>query len=433
VNRVLYKIKKILTNEMVYIASDILIKAIAFITLPLFVNKMTPTDFGEFSLYQTYISLFGTFFSLNIFSGIVRYYTEKENEKKHLTTALWINMIFGIIGSGFAFLLESYFNILNVPFKVLYIICICAVFQGLVSIGLENIRAMIKPLQYGFFSLLISVTSTVLGLILVYSVESELGYWRLISITFSTFLIGIILVIGIVNRDGFIFEKETAKYLLAYSLPLIPYSLSTIIISQINRVFLADIGLSEVGIFSFASNLAMIIYIIAISLNRAYQPYLFRALRDKMDCKTRMYQNIALFYIFYIAFIFFSEIFIWIFGNEEYSSAADVIPIIVLGYGYFFLYSLGVNYLYYYKKNIMISLFSMISAGIIIIFNTVLIPLYGYTGAAWATVIAYFTLFVFTFIYINLNFKINIISIKNMIIFQVMLFSPVLLRLFISK
>jgi O-antigen/teichoic acid export membrane protein len=431
VNHLFIKIKGIFNNEIIYIASDILIKAISFITLPLFVSVMSTEDFGQFTLYQTYISLFAIFFGLNVYSGIVRYYVEMENEKKYLTTAIWIVILFGFIGSTITITIESYFHILKIPINVLYVICLCAVFSGLINIGLENIRAMLKASLYGFFSLLLSLFSTILGLILVYSMNTELGYWRLISITIPTVLIALILMFGIVKRDRFTFKKETAKYLLIYSLPLIPYALSTTIIAQINRVFLADIGLSEVGIFSFASNLAMIMYVIAISLNRAYQPYLFRALRDGIDSKSRLYQNIGLFYIFYIGFIFCNEILIWIFGNEEYLGAASVIPIIILGYGYFFMYSLVVNYFYYYKRNIMISFFSIISAVIILILNAVLIPLYGYNGAAWATVLAYFSLFVFSLTYAKRRLKINIFSAKQIVAFQIMLFVPFIIKVLI--
>ena len=40
------------TTEMIYIISDILIKAIAFLTLPFFLSVMSTEDYGEFSLYQ---------------------------------------------------------------------------------------------------------------------------------------------------------------------------------------------------------------------------------------------------------------------------------------------------------------------------------------------------------------------------------------------
>jgi O-antigen/teichoic acid export membrane protein len=430
--RLLNKFKSLLTNEMVYVTADILIKAIAFISLPFFVNVMSTSDFGEFSLYQTYISLFGIFFGLNVSSGIVRYYVEKENQKKYLTTLVWLVLGCGFIFSIITIVVESNFPIIGVPIKALYIICICAIFQNLMSIGLENIRAVLNAPLYGLYSLLSSVMSTSLGLVLVYTMQSELGYWRLISTMVSIVILGGLLTIGIIRRDGFTFKKETARYLLAYSLPLIPYNLSTTIIAQINIIFLADIGLSEVGIYSFASSLAMLMYVVAISLNRAYQPYLFRSLRDGTSYRTRMLRNMCLFYVMYVGFIFGSEILIWIFGNKEYSSAAGVMPIIVLGYGYFFMYSLAVNFFYYYRKNFTISLLSMASAGIILVLNIALIPLYGYYGAAWATVISYFSLFSFSYIYIQIKLKIQVLSMKYLLISQGLLVVPVIIKLIIS-
>lgn len=427
--KVLNKFKSLLTNEFIYMGSDILIKAIAFLTLPLFVNVMSTAEFGEFSLYQSYISVFSIFFGLNIQQGIVRYYIDKENQNKYLTTAIWINIASGVVCAVFILLFQSQFHIFNIPIKALYVVLIASIFNGLSGIGLENIRANLNAKLYGFFGLLTSIISTVLGLFLVYTMTSELGYWRLISVMVSSVIVGIILIIGIIRRDGVTFKKDTARYLLAYSLPLIPYALSTTIIAQINRFFLADIGLDEVGIYSFASNIAMLVYIIAISLNRACQPYLFKALRDNKNYKNIMYKNIGLFYVIYIGFVLFNDILIVIFGNAQYASAAGVIPIIVLGYGFFFIYSLLVNFFYYYKKNFVLSVFSMISAGIIIIFNAILIPLYGYYGAAWATVISYFALFAFSYLYIRKYLKIQAFTLKEGVILQIMIIAPVIIKL----
>ena len=52
IRALLSRVKKVsITNELVYVVADILIKAIAFITLPLFLRIMSSADYGEFSLY----------------------------------------------------------------------------------------------------------------------------------------------------------------------------------------------------------------------------------------------------------------------------------------------------------------------------------------------------------------------------------------------
>lgn len=431
-NKIFKNLKSIAKNEVIYIFSDVLIKAIAFISLPFFLRIMSTSEYGEYSLYQTYVNIFTVFFSLNITTGVVRYYVEKENQKKYLTTAIWIISGFGVLSSAILYIGESLFGLMNISAKVILVICICIIFGSIFQLALEDIRARMKALQYGVFSLIYTILSTVLGLILVYTMKIELGYWRLVSITITTVILGLTMSAKIIKRDGFAFNKETAKYLLAYSVPLIPYTFSSIIISQINRVFLANNGLSEVGIFSFASNLAMMMYIIAISINRAFQPFLFKALKHSDNYKKRMYQNMALFYFIYVVFIFSIDILIWIFGNKEYSKASMVIPILVLSYGILYLYSIVSNFMYYYKKNHVLSIYSIISAVVIVILNAISIPLYGYIGAATAICLAYFSLFIMGISYCKRKLHIVIFSSKMIIISIISLLIPVVIKLLIG-
>lgn len=431
-NIVLKRIKNIASNELMYMFSDILIKAIAFLTLPFFVNLMSTAEFGQFSLYQTYIGIFSIFFGFNIQQGIVRYYIDKGDKEKYLTTAIWINLASGIIFSTIIILIESKFQIFGLSNKAMYVISLGAIFNGVMHIGLESIRASLKAYLYATFSILSSLISTILGLFLVYFMSSDLGYWRLVSIVVSYVVVGIILTYGIVRKDGITFKKDTAKYLLSYSIPLIPYTLSTTVISQINRLFLANIGLSEVGIYSFAANLATIIYIISISLNRAFQPFLFVALRDNKDFKKRMYQNMGLFYVMYVGFIFLNHILIKIFGNAQYYSAIKVIPILTIGYGFHFVYSIYANFLYYLKRNIVLSFLAVLSAIITVILNMILIPIFGYMGAAFSMVGSYFMLLILAYIYIRRKTTVILFTIRELLTLIFMLIIPVIIKLFLG-
>jgi|LGOV01.1.fsa_nt_gb O-antigen/teichoic acid export membrane protein len=432
INENLKKLRSIARNELIYVGSDILIKAIAFVSMPFFLNIMTTEDFGAFSLYVTYISIFAIFFGLNISSAIVRYYIDKVNSKKYLATAIWITLVTGAVFSALILSAHYFFGFFRFENKILIIILITTVFSCFTRIGLEIIRSEKNAVLYGFFSVLNSIISTGVGIVLIYTMKNDLAFWRLSSICISAMIVGGILTIRLMYKDGIKGNVETAKYLLSYSIPLIPYAFSTTILAQVNKLFLSQVSLSQVGIYSFASSLAMIIYIIAIALNRSLQPYLFEALRDNKDYENQLKRNIGIFYLFYICFIFGSDVLIWIFGNEAYLGAANIIPILILGYGYFFLYSLYINFMYFYKKNFMISLFSMLSAVIAVIANLILIKPYGYIGAALATLISYFSLFVFGYINVTKRLNIVVLKVKTILILQMMLILPVIIKILVG-
>lgn len=428
----LIRIRNVAKNELIYIGSDILIKAIAFVSMPFFLNVMTPEDFGEFNLYITYSSIFAIFFGLNVSNAIVRYYVDRAEGKKYLATAVWILVIGGAISSSLIFGLHYVFGFFEIGSKILAMALINTAFSGLVNIGLEVIRSEKNVKLYAASSVLNSVLSTALGLVLVYTIGENLAFWRLISVCGSGIIVGGLLTIRLMYRDGIKGNIDTAKYLLSYSIPLIPYTLSTTILTQVNKLFLAKTSLYEVGIYSFASNLAIIVYIISMALNRSLQPNLFEALRDKKDYRNHLKKNMVIFYFFYIGSLLGTDILIWIFGNQSYKEAANIIPILILGYGYCFLYSTFSGFLYYYKKNMVMSTFSISSALVVVGLNIVLIPKYSYIGAACATMLSYMTLFLLAYWYVSKKLKISVFGFKTIVILQISLILPVIIKIFIG-
>lgn len=420
-------LREIASDQLIYIVSDILIKAVSFISMPFFLNVMSTTDFGQFSLYLTYLNIITLVFGLNVSNAIIRYYVDKVNEKKYLVTAVWIVILSGCLFSALILSGKYVFGVVNIQSKVLVVLLISAAFNCLTNIGLEVIRSENNVMLYGISSVINSILSTAGGLLLIYNMENELAFWRLISICISSLFIGGALTVRLVYKDGIKGNLGTAKYLLSYSIPLIPYTLSSIILVQVDRFFLANISLSDVGIYSFASNLAMIIYIISMALNRSLQPKLYAALRDNKGF--RLNRNIGLFYLFYIAFIFGSDLLVLIFSNKEYQKALPVIPLLMLGYGYCFLYSIYSNFIYYYKKTSLISMFAVISAMAIIVMNYILIPRYSYFGAAYSAMISYALLFILGYWYVQKKLKIRVFEFKTICILQLSLIIPVIIKI----
>jgi O-antigen/teichoic acid export membrane protein len=423
------KLRSIVGNELIYIGSDILIKAIAFVSMPFFLNAMSTEEFGEFNLYLTYSSIFVVFFGLNVSKSIVKYYIDYENSKRYLATAVWIMLIGSSIFSGLLFSVNYVHGLFEFESKILAIIVINTAVIGLIEIGLEVIRSERNAKLYGVSSLAQSLISTTLGLILVYNMKDNLAFWRLISVTSSGMIISGFLVTRLLIKEGIKGNVATAKYMLSYSIPLIPYTLSTTILAHVNKLFLSKVSMSELGIYSFASNLAMIVYIIAIALNRSLQPNLFEALRDGKHYRRHIKKNIIVYYVFYLTFIFGTDILIGIFGKEAYLGAVKVVPILILGYGYFFMYSLYINFMYYHKKNYAVSTFSLMSAGIAVLSNFLLIPRYGYFGAAIATTISYFSLFIFGSFNVSKKMGIFVFSWSEQLVIQMMLIIPVTIKI----
>lgn len=83
-----------------------------------------------------------------------------------------------------------------------------------------------------------------------------------------------------------------------------------------------------------------------------------------------------------------------ILGAKGYWDGIDILPFVIVGLFFEFLYTFPVNYEMYCKKMKIISIGSTIVALVNIGLNFLLIPRYGMLGAAIATLIAYIGLFI---------------------------------------
>ena len=84
-------------------------------------------------------------------------------------------------------------------------------------------------------------------------------------------------------------------------------------------------------------------------------------------------------------------------GGSEYWSGISVIPILVLGVYFTFMYQFPVNFEFFHKKTQIIAMGTLLAAVVNIILNTVFIPIWGMYGAAVATAISYGILFILHF------------------------------------
>lgn len=76
-------------------------------------------------------------------------------------------------------------------------------------------------------------------------------------------------------------KKEHVKYLLSYSLPYLPYTLSGIIIAQLGRIVISQYGgFGLAGQYSFATNIASIMLVFIGVVHSAWNPYYFQYMTD---------------------------------------------------------------------------------------------------------------------------------------------------------
>jgi O-antigen/teichoic acid export membrane protein len=159
----------------------------------------------------------------------------------------------------------------------------------------------------------------------------------------------------------------------------------------------------EVGLYSLGSQIASVIYLVIVSLNSAYHPYLFRRLAEglhgKLHKTTWLYVGACAITVFgvFIVIPFLFKFFI----AQRYHSAQPYAYLLCGGYFMWGVYNAFLGYLLYLKKNRQIFYISITGMLASLGLNIMLVPRFGATGAAITSIVTYSLMAVVCFGYVK--------------------------------
>jgi len=409
--------KKLVKNISLFTLFNVINSAIPFLLLPLLTTYLSPEDYGLVDIFYN-ISLIATpIIGLSVVQAISRYYFEDIDMSRFVTTVFLVlvgtgiiciaaSILFAIAGSNF---LESY----NLPPFLVVFAIVYTLFTQISEIVLTLWRVSYDTLKFGFFR--ITKTAMDLGFSVLLIVGFKMGWeGRIMPQLLMAILFGVVAIV-ILYKKGYLLKsnyyKDYKQKALSFSLPLIFHSLGGHIIGFSDRFFILFLlGLGNVGIYSVAYQIGMVIALLQNSFNQAWVPFFFEKLKEDNEIEKRKIVKItygyfglllALVLIFYFATPFIYRYFI----GSAFTAGAGVVLWILMGYAFNGMYKMVVNYLFFLKKTKWIAFATLGSAAINLVLNYILIKKNGIEGAAQATTITFLILFVVVFIWSKKSYK----------------------------
>ena len=177
-----------------------------------------------------------------------------------------------------------------------------------------------------------------------------------------------------------------------FNIPLIPYYLSQSILNQADRIMIERLdSASSAGIYSVAYSLATTMQIIHVAINSSLVPWQFQTMKERKSEKVAKMINILMLMVagVYMLLIFISPEVMSIFAAKEYYESIYVVPPVVIGVLAIWFTQIFINVEFFYEKNGLLSISSIIVAVLNVILNYIAIPRLGYIAAAYTTLICY--------------------------------------------
>lgn len=401
-----------------YLSSNLILKLLTLISVPILTRLLTPADYGVLALFNTAFTILAIIIGLNIQSAVYRYYFE---DKKDFSNFLGSNLSFLVIISGVWLVIgilisnaiAPIFQLSSNLFILAILVSICNVFVGLY---LNNIMMKKDSKHYFNITTIKTVALTALTILLVYLATEQKYMGGIIALLLVSILFAAYCGLKLFKEAKLKFEFRHIKYSLLFSIPLLPQGLSGVVLSFFDRVIIGQLtNLTDVGLYDFAYKVGMIQLMVVSSVTAAWTPTFYEYLNNKQTGKivALVKKQAKVVFILALALILFSREIVQILASPEYYSALDIVPFIVFAYVFFFLYIIYSAYTFYRKKTLIYSVGAVISAGLNITLNYLLIPIYGYKIAAVTTLISYALLFFLHFFANKYILKEEVLDLKT--------------------
>ena len=201
-----------------------------------------------------------------------------------------------------------------------------------------------------------------------------------------------------------LFDFKLLRLMVRFSLPFLPASIFFIMIEMADRIMLGWLSsVNDVGLYGAGYKVGALILLIVKAFNLNWQPFYLK--RENQN-DVGAFEAIGTKFI--ILLIFFSTLLsmLWPFlfqfqinGNyiigNKFWAGGNIIPIIALSYIIYGIFILQMPSIYIKEKQSWVPYFWGIGCIINILSNYILIPIYGFYGAALSTLFAYVSMTLF--------------------------------------
>ncbi|WP_341215802.1 polysaccharide biosynthesis C-terminal domain-containing protein [uncultured Wocania sp.] len=393
-----------------YILGEGVSKGTIFLLLAFYTNYFSKRDFGILSLFWVAVPLMSVLIDFSQRSYLKYYYihTKKNTEELLSSVKYFCLSISGIL--LLIFLFKDELGVYLIDRISDYFVLFCALFYALIELDLSLFQIKGDYKKYNvFFILRNGFPYIITALVLVFFKTSVFTFMKVQLIVFFCLAIYNFRKVKKININKCLAYIKPG---LNFSAPFIPAMLSVLVLSFSDR-FIINYYFSEVEVadYTVAYTISSIFMAFFLATNKMWQKFILENLKlknfEKIRIASRRYILIVLSVGLLI--ILLRKHLVFFLSNKTYLSIVELIPVIVIGMFFCFLYTILSNIPFFYKNTRYLALPAIIAAMINIVFNVILIPIYGYKIAALTTAISYAVEFLVIYLICLKKYKIDII------------------------
>lgn len=391
-----------------YTVSNFLVQGIAFLTTPIFTRILTKEDFGNFSNYAAWLSIYSILTSLELHSSINRAKLEFEDKIDEylssilFTSTVWTLLLYLFIEANSAFFVSA----MGMDLKYIRLLFLTRLFNPAFASIQAKHRAFHKYKLCTALAIGSCVLQTLISLLLVLLLDNKLE-GRILGNAIPSLVLNMFLYVYIMWKGRRV-SFSGISFALAFAIPLIPHFLAGNILGTSDRIMIKQMcGAEDAATYSLSYNAAMLVQILVSSMAQARLPWLYDniARGNRKEIRREAQIFCAGFTVLALGIIMMMPEVVEILGGERYREAIYIIPPVIAGYVCYFFSSNYTNITTFYKKTFLVSICTLLAAAVNVGLNLLLIPRFGYVAAAYTTFAGYFLMVLFQYLTVRFYLK----------------------------
>ena len=396
-------LKKLVGQTAIYGLSSVIGRLLNYLLVPLYTRYFLPAEYGVVTEIYAYVAFLVIVLTYGLETAFFRF-SQKDNDVKVVySTALISLIVSSIIFVILMFISSSAIaNWMGYAGHTEYIewFAIIIALDAISSISFAKLRAQNKAIRFASIRLVNIFVNISLNIYFI--VYQEFGIEYIFIANLISSVITIFLLFPEMLTSVWSFDKILWKKMMIYALPLLIAGLAGMTNETIDRILLKNLlpnpatAATELGLYGAFYKLSIIMMLFIQTFRFAAEPFFFA--QEKEGNGKKIYADVMKYFTIIMAIIFlgvtiFYE-FIKGFLGSEYHDERGFLVVSILLLANLFLgiyYNLSIWYKLTEKTKYGAYL-SIFGAIITLALNFILIPIIGFVGSAWATLVCYFSM-----------------------------------------
>ena len=432
------KLKKLASQTAIYGLPSILGRFLNYLLFPLYTAQFIPAEYGVVNEVYAYVAFIAVILPWGMETAFFRFSNKKEYSPAEVfKTSLFfvfLSSIFFI--TAISFFTDDLSSAMGYAQNPEYIVWmgLTIAFDALSVIPLAQLRKEEKALRFAAVNFISIGTNIILNVIFIWYCmdvfadggnvitdaifNPEIGVGYIFIANMVQAFIKFILISTTYRNLTFRVNLNLLRELLIYSSPLVIAGFAGIINETLDRTLIRrileptiglDAALAQVGIYGAVYKLAILITLFTQAFRYAAEPFFFS--QDYEGNSRQVYADVMKWYTIIVSTLFlvvmlYIDVFKQLIRNEDYWVGLSIVPILLFANIFLgWIYNLSIWYKLTHKTIYGAGL-AVIGAIVTVSMNLYLIPIMGYTGAAWTTFTAYAVMAILSYLLGNKFFPV---------------------------